>query len=80
VIGLPGEESRGRLEDLTLLLKATVLAPQAPELLALLAVRPSARPASTSPWRRQLRSVCSDTPSSTATCFSDVPDRISSTA
>jgi hypothetical protein len=43
-------------------------------------VRPSARPASTSRRGRQFRSVCSDTPSSAATCLSAVPERISSTA
>jgi hypothetical protein len=35
-IGLPREESRGRLEDLTLLAQAAVLAPQSPQLLALI--------------------------------------------
>ena len=42
MIGLPREESRGRLENLALLLKAAVLTPQPVQLLALIAGQPVA--------------------------------------
>jgi hypothetical protein len=81
-IGLPSEESGRRLEDLALLLKPAVLAPQPAQLLALVAAQPvAALTAIQLALPARLRNDCGETPSSSAICGIDRSlERTSSTA
>jgi len=65
-----GEEGRGLFQHLALHLQRAILPTQGAQLLELLAGEPLALTTSSSAWRRQVPSVCSDTPRSFASCDS----------